>query len=125
MCSRASARVRRASSARAVSFPSSWCAPRRSPPGGRHRENIVNAVRLQANSSKSESCNTTIKALIKVARGFRNLDNMMALVYLRCSDIVVPLRNRIQPSAEYRRVSLAMATARWRNKEERMQARTA
>ena len=92
---------------------------------GRHRENIVNAVRLQANSSKSESCNTTIKALIKVARGFRNLDNMMALIYLRCSDIVVPLHNRIQPSAEYQRVSLAMATARRRNKEERMQARTA
>ena len=72
-----------------------------------------------------ESCNTTIKALIKVARGFRNLDNMMALIYLRCSDIVVPLHNRIQPSAEYQRVSLAMATARRRNKEERMQARTA
>ena len=92
---------------------------------GRHRENIVNAVRLQANSSKSESCNTTIKALIKVARGFRNLDNMMALIYLRCSDIGVPLHNQIQPSAEYQRVSLAMATARRRNKEERMQARTA
>ena len=94
---------------------------------GRHRGNILNAVRLQANSAKSESCNTTIKALIKMARGFRNLGNMKALIYLKCSDIVVPLHNRIQPSAEYQLVMLAMATARRRNREERerMQARTA
>lgn len=42
-----------------------------------------------------------IKGLIKLARGFRNLGNMIALIYLKCSDIVVPLCNRPQPSAEY------------------------
>ncbi|MCR5772911.1 MAG: transposase, partial [Butyrivibrio sp.] len=46
-----------------------------------------------ANSAKSESTNTTIKGLIKLARGFRNLDNMITLIYLKCSDIVVPLCN--------------------------------
>jgi hypothetical protein len=68
-----------------------------------------------------------IKALVKMARGFRNLDNMKALIYLKCSDIVVPLHNRIQPSAEYQLVMLAMATARRRNREEakRMQASAA
>lgn len=66
-----------------------------------HKENILNAIRYQANSAKSESTNTTIKGLIKLARGFRNLRNMIALIYLKCSDIVVPLSNRPQPSQEY------------------------
>ena len=50
----------------------------------RHQENILNAIKCQANSAKSESTNTTIKGLIKLARGFRNLDNMIALIYLKC-----------------------------------------
>ena len=67
----------------------------------RHTENILNAIKCQANSAKSESTNTTIKGLIKLARGFRNIDNMIALIYLKCSDIVIPLSNRPQPSKEY------------------------
>lgn len=67
----------------------------------RHIENILNAIRCQANSAKSESTNTTIKGLIKLARGFRNIENMIALIYLKCSDIVIPLSNRPQPSKEY------------------------
>lgn len=66
----------------------------------RHRTNILNSVRCQANSAKSESANTTIKAMIKVARGFRNMDNLIALIYLKCSDLVIPLNNRYQPTAE-------------------------
>ena len=66
----------------------------------RHKENILNSVELQTNSSKSEATNTTVKALIATARGFRNLNNMFALIYLRCSDIVVPLHNRYQPTPE-------------------------
>lgn len=66
----------------------------------RHRNNILNSVKMQANSAKSESANTTIKALIKVARGFRNIDNLFAFIYLKCSDLVVPLNNRYQPDAK-------------------------
>ena len=69
----------------------------------RHKANILNSVELQVNSSRSEATNTTIKALIATARGFRNLQNMFALIYLRCSDIVIPLHNRYQPSAEKQR----------------------
>ena len=65
----------------------------------RNKEYILNSIRLQANSSKSEATNTTIKALIAMARGFTNLDNLMDLIYLVCSDLVVPLYNRIQPTA--------------------------
>ena len=66
----------------------------------RHRTNILNSIRLQANSAKSESTNTTIKALIKVARGFRDIDTLIAFIYLKCSDLVIPLNNRYQPTAE-------------------------
>lgn len=60
----------------------------------RNSVGIINSVVHQANSAKSESANTTIKVLIKLARGFRNVSNMLALIYLRCSDIVIPLHNR-------------------------------
>ena len=66
----------------------------------RHKENILNSIRCQANSAKSEAVNTTIKVLIKMARGFRNIGNMMALIYLKCSDLVIPLHNRPQMSSE-------------------------
>lgn len=84
----------------------------------RHRENILNSVRLQANSAKSESANTTIKALIKVARGFRNTDNLIAFIYLKCSDLVIPLSNRYQPSAEKSAEKRARANELRRRREE-------
>lgn len=84
----------------------------------RHRQNILNAVELQVNSSRSEATNTTIKSLIAVARGFRNLDNLFSLVYLRCSDIVVPLNNRYQPSAEKQKELREIANQRRKAREE-------
>ena len=67
---------------------------------GRHSENILNAIEMHANSAKCEATNTTIKVLIKMARGFWNIDNMISLIYLKCSDIVIPLHNRPQMSPE-------------------------
>lgn len=66
----------------------------------RHKENILNSVRNHANNARSEATNTTIKVLIKMAGGFRNLDNMIALIYLKCSDLVIPLHNRCQMTPE-------------------------
>ena len=80
----------------------------------RHRENILNSVRHHANSSKSESTNTTIKVLIRMARGFWNMENMIALIYLKCSDLVVPLHNRPQMSPEYAAVLRKRAADRKR-----------
>ena len=67
---------------------------------GRHKDNIINSIKHQANSAKSESTNTSIKVLIRMGRGFRNLENMFSLIYLKCSDLIIPLNNRPQPSAE-------------------------
>ena len=60
----------------------------------RNREGILQAVINRANSAKSEATNTTIKLLIKMGRGYRNLDNLIALVYLKCSSLEIPLFNR-------------------------------
>jgi len=84
----------------------------------RHRDNILNSIRFQANSAKSEATNTTVKALIKMARGFRNLENMKALIYLKCSDLLIPLNNRPQPSAEKRRAMRLKAAQRRRSRQE-------
>lgn len=67
----------------------------------RHQIGIINAIKFHANSAKSEAVNSNIKVLIKVARGFRNIDNMIDLIYLKCSDIEIPLNNRPRPSAQY------------------------
>lgn len=84
----------------------------------RHRTNILNSVELQMNSSRSEATNTTIKSLITTARGFRNLENMFALIYLRCSDLIVPLNNRYQPSAEKQKELRDIQNERKRQREE-------
>ena len=84
----------------------------------RHRNNILNSIRFQANSAKSEATNTTVKALIKMARGFRNLENMKALIYLKCSDLLIPLNNRPQPSAEKRRAMRLKAAQQRKSRQE-------
>jgi transposase len=66
----------------------------------RHRENLLNTIRYGANSSQSESCNAKIKRIIRRAHGFRNLDNLSAMIYLECSDLVIPLPHRPQLTAE-------------------------
>ena len=84
----------------------------------RHHTNIIDAIRCQVNSSKSESTNTTIKAIIAIARGFRNLDNLFAMIYLRCSDLVIPLDNRYRPSNEKVREMRERANQRRKQREE-------
>ena len=66
----------------------------------RHFNNIIRSVTYGGNSAKSEACNGVIRGLIYQARGFRSIENLKALIYLKCSTIVVPLRGRYQPSAE-------------------------
>ncbi len=66
----------------------------------RHQLNLLNTIRYRANSSQSESCNARIKKIIRRGQGFRNLDNLYAMIYLDCSDIVIPLPHRPQFTAE-------------------------
>lgn len=89
----------------------------------RHRGHILNTVRYHLNSAQSEATNCSIKAMIATSRGFRNLDNMFALVYLHCSDLVIPLRNRYQPTPEVqKKLRDIQNQQRWYREEMRKQA---
>lgn len=60
----------------------------------RHREHILNAIRLGMSNARIEATNNKIKLIVRKAYGFRNIQNMLDMVYLVCSDLKVPLPNR-------------------------------
>ena len=64
----------------------------------RHKEHILNTIALGLSNARVEATNNNIKLIIRKAYGFRNLDNMMAMIYLVCSDLEIPLPNRAKKS---------------------------
>ena len=60
----------------------------------RHKKHILNAIRLGMSNARVEAVNNKIKLIIRKAYGFRNIENMLAMVYLVCSDLRIPLPNR-------------------------------
>ncbi len=65
----------------------------------RHREHILNTIRLGMSNARIEATNNKIKLIIRKAYGFRNIQNMLDMVYLVCSDLKVPLPNRKSKTA--------------------------
>jgi len=53
-----------------------------------------NAIRLGMRNARIEVTNNKINLIIRKAYGFRNIQNMLDMVYLVCSDLSVPLPNR-------------------------------
>ena len=62
--------------------------------GSSHKDHILNTIRLGLSNARIEATNNKIKLIIRKAYGFRNIQNMMDMVYLICSKIQVPLPNR-------------------------------
>ena len=60
----------------------------------RHRDHILNAIRLGMSNARIEATNNKIKLIVRKAYGFRNIQNMLDMVYLVCSDLRIPLPNR-------------------------------
>ncbi len=60
----------------------------------RHREHILNTIRLGMSNARIEATNNKIKLIIRKAYGFRNIQNILDMVYLVCSDLRIPLPNR-------------------------------
>lgn len=60
----------------------------------RHEQNILNTIREKMSNARIEATNNKIKLIIRRAYGFRNVDSMINMVMLICSDIIVPLPNR-------------------------------
>lgn len=57
----------------------------------RHYEAIIETLRSGLSNARIEAVNNKIKLSIRMAYGFRNLDNMIDMIMLRCSDIEVLL----------------------------------
>ena len=60
----------------------------------RHKDHILNAIRLGMSNARIEATNNKIKLVIRKAYGFRNTQNLIDMVYLVCSDLRIPLPNR-------------------------------
>lgn len=57
-------------------------------------EHILNIIRLGVSNARVEATNNKIKLIVRKAYGFRNIENMLDMVYLVCSDLRIPLPNR-------------------------------
>ncbi|MEI3355177.1 MAG: transposase [Duodenibacillus massiliensis] len=59
----------------------------------RHEKNILNRITLRISNARGEAVNNNIKLIIRKAYGFRNVENLKAMVLLCCSNLVIPLPN--------------------------------
>lgn len=60
----------------------------------RHKEAIVRSVELGIGNARVEAIDNKIKLTVRMAYGFRNMDNLIAAVMLRCSNLPVALPGR-------------------------------
>ncbi|MEJ5921795.1 transposase [Bifidobacterium thermophilum] len=60
----------------------------------RTRSTSRTTIRLGTGNASGEAANNKIRLIIRKAYGFRNIGNMMDVIYLVCSGIRIPLSNR-------------------------------
>lgn len=60
----------------------------------RHKKGIIAAITLGLSNARIVATNNKIKLSIRMAYGFRNLDNLKAMIMLRCGGIAVSLPGR-------------------------------
>ncbi len=57
----------------------------------RHRDGILNAIRLGLNNGRLEGLNSRIRLISHRSFGFHSVSPLIALVYLCCTGIIIPL----------------------------------
>ena len=62
----------------------------------RHKEAILSSIKNELSNARIEAVNNKIKVTIRMGYGFRNIDNLIALVRLKCGgfDITLPGRTK-------------------------------
>ena len=60
----------------------------------RHKEAILAAIKYRLTNARIEAVNNKIKVTIRMGYGFRNIDNLIALVRLKCGGVDVKLPGR-------------------------------
>lgn len=66
----------------------------------RHKQAILNTAKYHLSNARIEATNNKIKLTIRMAYGFRSIDNLIDMIFLRCSDIpcYLPWEYRNNPS---------------------------
>lgn len=60
----------------------------------RHKDAIARSVELGLGNARVEAADNKIKLTVRMGYGFRNIDNLIALVMLRCSRLQPTLPGR-------------------------------
>ena len=60
----------------------------------RHEEHILNTIETRLSNARVESINRKIKLFINKAYGFKNIQNLLDMILLGCSNLLIPLPNR-------------------------------
>ena len=60
----------------------------------RHKEAILSSIKNELSNARIEAVNNKIKVTIRMGYGFRNIDNLIALVRLKCGGFNVTLPGR-------------------------------
>lgn len=60
----------------------------------RHKVHISDTIRPGAGNARVVATKNKIRLIIRKVYGFRNIGNMVDMIYLVCSDIRIPLSNR-------------------------------
>jgi transposase len=63
----------------------------------RHWAAILSTIKHGLSNALIEAVNNKIKVTIRMGYGYRNIDNLIALVMLKCGDSVVALPGRMLP----------------------------
>lgn len=66
----------------------------------RNEEYILNTIKYGLSNARIEATNNKIKLVIRRSYGFRNLQNMLDMIYLCCSGLVIPLPGRSYPESK-------------------------
>ena len=57
----------------------------------RHKDAILATIRHGISNARMEATNNKVKLAVRIAYGFRNVDNLISTVFLRCGDIQIVL----------------------------------
>ena len=60
----------------------------------RHKDAILATIRHGISNARMEATNNTVKLAVRMAYGFRNIDNLISTIFLRCGDIQIALPGR-------------------------------
>jgi len=60
----------------------------------RHKSTILAAIKYRLTNARIEAFNNNIKVTIRMGYGYRNIDNLISLVRLKCGEDIVSLPGR-------------------------------